>query len=208
MKLETANLLKALSEYQFYHWEDHEENQHHLMIGLPEDMINIRNFYDSFGFECIDNEYSDVKISKKQWTDIENLFFQWVSPYLSTFNQTIVTPFLSNDWEGEFDLEDIDEDELAAAYKKYKEFLISKDLYDKTPTLIETSRGYKINNADDFSTLGKMAARNNKYLFFADEEKVFMFTDSLTFNIYFKNQEVLEKEKEKIVQLLSPQFLI
>lgn len=127
-------------------------------------MINMRNFYDSFGFESIDNEYSDVKISKKQWTDIENLFFQWVSPYLSTFNQTIVTPFLSNDWEGEFDLEDIDEDELAAAYKKYKEFLISKDLYDHTPALNETSRGYKIDNTDDFSTIGKMAVRNNKYL--------------------------------------------
>ncbi|CAN2250049.1 hypothetical protein STFR1_20302 [Bacillus vallismortis] len=48
-----------------------------------------------------------------------------------------------------------------------------------------------------------MAARNNKYLFFADGDKVFMFTDSLT----LKDQEVLEKEKKKIKGLLNPKFL-
>lgn len=74
-------------------------------------------------------------------------------------------PYLSNDWEGEIDLEDIEEDELAPVYKEYKEFLSSNDLYDDMATLVEISRGYKIDDLGDFSTLGKMAARNNKYLF-------------------------------------------
>ncbi|CAN2247235.1 hypothetical protein [Bacillus vallismortis] len=207
MKLETSKLLSVLSQYQFFNWENEEENHHQLVIGLPEDIVEIKDFYDSFGFESVDNEYSDIKISKQQWIDIENKFFQWISPYLSTFNQTIVTPDLSNDWEGEIDLEDIEEDELAPVYKEYKEFLSSNDLYDDMATLVEISRGYKIDDLGDFSTLGKMAARNNKYLFFADGDKVFMFTDSLTLKVYFKDQEVLEKEKKKIERLLNPKFL-
>ncbi|MEC1431550.1 hypothetical protein P9C69_12700 [Bacillus subtilis] len=207
MKLETSKLLSVLSQYQFFNWENEEENHHKLVIGLPEDIVEIKDFYDSFGFESVDNEYSDIKISKQQWIDIENKFFQWISPYLSTFNQTIVTPYLSNDWEGEIDLEDIEEDELAPVYKEYKEFLSSNDLYDDMATLVEISRGYKIDDLGDFSTLGKMAARNNKYLFFADGDKVFMFTDSLTLKVYFKDQEVLEKEKKKIERILNPKFL-
>ncbi|UGW84550.1 hypothetical protein LT232_20460 [Bacillus velezensis] len=208
MKLETSKLLSVLSQYQFFNWENEEENHHKLVIGLPEDIVEIKDFYDSFGFESVDNEYSDIKVSKQQWIDIENKFFQWISPYLSTFNQTIVTPYLSNDWEGEIDLEDIEEDELAPVYKEYKEFLSSNDLYDDMATLVEISRGYKIDDLGDFSTLGKMAARNNlQYLFFADGNKVFIFTDSLTFKVYFKDQEVLEKEKKKIEQLLNPKFL-
>ncbi|MEC0731288.1 hypothetical protein [Bacillus spizizenii] len=207
MKLETSKLLSVLSQYQFFNWENEEGNHHKLVIGLPEDIVEIKDFYDSFGFESVDNEYSDIKISKQQWIDIENKFFQWISPYLSTFNQTIVTPYLSNDWEGEIDLEDIEEDELAPLYKEYKEFLASNDLYDDMATLVEISRGYKIDDLGDFSTLGKMAARNNKYLFFADGDKVFMFTDSLTLKVYFKDQEVLEKEKKKIERLLNPKFL-
>ncbi|UGW84591.1 hypothetical protein LT232_00105 [Bacillus velezensis] len=204
MKLETSKLLSVLSQYQFFNWENEEENHHKLVIGLPEDIVEIKDFYDSFGFESVDNEYSDIKVSKQQWIDIENKFFQWISPYLSTFNQTIVTPYLSNDWEGEIDLEDIEEDELAPVYKEYKEFLSSNDLYDDMATLVEISRGYKIDDLGDFSTLGKMAARNNlQYLFFADGNKVFIFTDSLTFKVYFKDQEVLEKEKKKIEQLLN-----
>lgn len=39
------------------------------------------------------------------------------------------------------------------------------------------------------------------------KKKVFMFTDSLTCNMYFKNQEVLEKEKEKNSKLLNPQLI-
>lgn len=207
MKLETSKLLSVLSQYQFFNWENEEGNHHKLVIGLPEDIVEIKDFYDSFGFESVDNEYSDIKISKQQWIDIENKFFQWISPYLSTFNQTIVTPYLSNDWEGEIDLEDIEEDELAPLYKEYKEFLASNDLYDDMATLVEISRGYKIDDLGDFSTLGKMAARNNKYLFFADGDKVFMFTDSITLKVYFKDQEVLEKEKKKIERLLNPKFL-
>nr|WGD88389.1 hypothetical protein P5656_02560 [Bacillus subtilis] len=207
MKLETSKLLSVLSQYQFFNWENEEENHHQLVIGLPEDIVEIKDFYDSFGFESVDNEYSDIKISKQQWIDIENKFFQWISPYLSTFNQTIVTPYLSNDWEGEIDLEDIEEDELAPVYKEYKEFLSSNDLYDDMATLVEISRGYKIDDLGDFSTLGKMVMRNNKYLFFADGDKVFMFTDSLTLKVYFKDQEVLEKEKKKIERLLNPKFL-
>ncbi|MFS3940186.1 hypothetical protein ACL9SS_01620 [Bacillus subtilis] len=207
MKLETSKLLSVLSQYQFFNWENEEENHYKLVIGLPEDIVEIKDFYDSFGFESVDNEYSDIKISKQQWIEIENNFFQWISPYLSTFNQTIVTPYLSNDWEGEIDLEDIEEDELAPVYKEYKEFLSSNDLYDDMATLVEISRGYKIDDLGDFSTLGKMAARNNKYLFFADGDKVFMFTDSLTLKVYFKDQEVLEKEKKKIERFLNPKFL-
>ncbi|NTU24959.1 hypothetical protein HPX95_01930 [Bacillus tequilensis] len=207
MKLQTAQLLTILSEYQFFDWEDHENNKHLMMIGLPENTLEIKDFYQSFGFESVENSFSNIKISKKQWVQMEDLFFQWISPYLSTFGQTVVTPFLNNDWEGECDLDDIMDDEFAHAYKAYKAFLIDNDLYDHRPALIETSRGYQIDHIGDFSILGRMAARNHRYLFFADGDKVFMFTDSLTFQMYCKDEEVLHHEKKKIKQMLHPDFL-
>ncbi|MCY9030398.1 hypothetical protein [Bacillus inaquosorum] len=208
MKLQTAQLLTILSEYQFFDWEHHENNKHRIMIGFPENMLIIKDFYQSFGFDSVENPYSKIKISKKQWVHMEDLFFQWISPYLSTFRLTIVTPFLSNDWEGECHLDDIMDDEFADAYKAYKAFLIGNGLYGLTPTLIENCRGYQIDHIGDFSILGKMAARNYHYLFFADGDKVFMFTDSLTFQMYCKDGEVLHNEKRKIEKLLNPDFLL
>lgn len=203
MNLHTAQLLTILSEYQFFDWEHQKNNKHRILIGLPENKHEIKDFYQSFGFESVENPYSNIKISKKQWVHMEDLFFQWISPYLSTFGQTVVTPFLSNDWEGECHLDD----EFAAAYEAYKAFLIGSGLYDHTPALIETSRGYQIDHIGDFSILGKMAARNHQYLFFADGDKAFMFTDSLTFQMFCKDEEVLHNEKRKIEQLLHPDFL-
>ncbi|OBA07081.1 hypothetical protein A9D36_07835 [Bacillus subtilis] len=207
MKVQTAQLLTILSEYQFFDWEHRENNKHRIIMGLPENTLGIKGFYQSFGFESVENPYSNIKISKKRWVDMEDLFFQWISPYLAAFGQTVVTPFLSNDWEGECDLDDMMDDEFSHAYKEYKAFLISNDLYDHTPALIETSRGYQIDHIGDFSILGKMAARNYHYLFFADGDKVFMFTDSLTFQMYCKDEEVLHNEKKKIEQMLHPDFL-
>ncbi len=80
-------------------------------------------------------------------------------------------------------------------------------MYDHTPTLIEKSRGYQIDHIGDLSILGKMAARNHHYLFFADGNKVFMFIDSLTFQVYCKDEEVLHNEKSKIEKLLHSDFL-
>ncbi|MEC0575871.1 hypothetical protein P8833_19240 [Bacillus inaquosorum] len=207
MKLQTAQLLTILSEYQFFDWEHQKNNKHRIMIGLPENMLIIKEFYQSFGFDSVENPYSNIKISNKQWVHMEDLFFQLISPYLSTFRLTIVTPFLSNDWEGECHLDDIMDDEFADAYKAYKAFLIGNGLYGLTPTLIDYCRGYQIDHIGDFSILGKMAARNHHYLFFADGDKVFMFTDSLTFRMYCKDGEVLHNEKRKIEQLLNPDFL-
>ncbi|MCY7885335.1 hypothetical protein MOA93_09440 [Bacillus spizizenii] len=117
MKRHTAKLLTILSEYQFFDWEHQKNNKHRIMIGLPENMLIIKGFYQSFGFDSVENPYSNIKISKKQWIHMEDLFFQWISPYLSTFGQTVVTPFLSNDWEGECHLDDIMDDEFADAYE-------------------------------------------------------------------------------------------
>lgn len=80
------------------------------------------------------------------------------------------------------------DDEFAEVYEEYKAFLIGNDLYDHTPTLLENSMGYQIAHIGDFSILGKMTARNHHYLFFADGDKVFMFTDSLTFQMYCKDK--------------------
>ncbi|MBK4203792.1 hypothetical protein EGI09_07530 [Bacillus subtilis] len=170
-------------------------------------MLITKDFYQSFGFDSVENPYTNIKITKKQWVHMEDLFFQWISPYLSTFGQTVVTPFLSNDWEGGCHLDDMMDDEFAEVYEEYKAFLIGNDLYDHTPTLLENSRGYQIDHIRDFSILGKMAARNHHYLFFTDGDKVFMFTDSLTFQMYCKDKEVLHNEMRKIGQLLHPDFL-
>lgn len=174
---------------------------------LPKNMLITKDFYQSFGFDSVENPYTNIKITKKQWVHMEDLFFQWISPYLSTFGQTVVTPFLSHDWEGGCHLDDMMDDEFAEVYEEYKAFLIGNDLYDHTPTLLENSRGYQIDHIRDFSILGKMAARNHHYLFFTDGDKVFMFTDSLTFQMYCKDKEVLHNEMRKIGQLLHPDFL-
>lgn len=91
------------------------------MIGFPENMLIIKDFYQSFGFDSVENPYSNIKISKTVGP-YGGSIFQWISPYLSTFRLTIVTPFLSNDWEGECHLDDIMDDEFADAYKAYKAF--------------------------------------------------------------------------------------
>ncbi|CUB16259.1 hypothetical protein BN2127_JRS7_03492 [Bacillus subtilis] len=122
---------------------------------LPKNMLITKDFYQSFGFDSVENPYTNIEITKKQWVHMEDLFFQWISPYLSTFGQTVVTPFLSNDWEGGCHLDDMMDDEFAEVYEEYKAFLIDNDLYDHTPTLLENSRGYQIDHIGDFSILGK-----------------------------------------------------
>lgn len=44
MKLHTAKLLTILSEYQFFDWEHQKNNKHRIMIGLPENMLIIKDF--------------------------------------------------------------------------------------------------------------------------------------------------------------------
>ncbi|MCY8426468.1 hypothetical protein MOC70_17940 [Bacillus vallismortis] len=128
---------------------------------------------------------------------MEDLFFQWISPDLSTFSQTVVTPFLNHDWEGKCHLGDLQDDEFTDAYQACKAFLMRNDLYDHSLSFAENSRGYRIDHTDDFETLGKMAARNDHYyLFFADRDKVFMFTDALTLQMYCKDEDVLDHEKK------------
>ncbi|MGG0838503.1 hypothetical protein ABE057_15245 [Bacillus paralicheniformis] len=209
MKLATTELLKELSEYQFFNWEDDEQNEFKLIIGMPDEKLKKKDFYSSFGFESVENPYSEICIDSKEWIELEDQFFKWVAPYLTNFENTIVTPFLSAYWEGEIDLEDIDDQdqEISIAYKEYKKFLISKGLYSMEPTLFETCRGYEIENINEYSIIGKMAVRSNQYLFFSDHNKVFMFTDALTLKIYFKNQDVMENEKDLINKTLNSKFL-
>ncbi|MFC8151889.1 hypothetical protein ACFUP3_19665, partial [Bacillus paralicheniformis] len=102
---------------------------------------------------------------------------------------------------------DDQDQEISIAYKEYKKFLISKGLYSMEPTLFETCRGYEIENINEYSIIGKMAVRLNQYLFFSDHNKVFMFTDALTLKIYFKNQDVMENEKDLINKTLNSKFL-
>ncbi|MDO8225943.1 hypothetical protein [Bacillus cabrialesii] len=42
----------------------------------------------------------------------------------------------------------------------------------KVQTAQLLTMGYQIDHIEDFSLLGKMAARNQRYLFFADGDKV------------------------------------
>ncbi|MEC1353440.1 hypothetical protein P9D51_21455 [Bacillus sonorensis] len=209
MKLATTKLLKKLSEYHFFNWEDDEQNEFNLIIGMPDNKLKKKDFYSSFGFESVENPHSEIYINAREWVELEDQFFMWVAPYLTNFKNTIVTPFLNADWEGEIDLEDIDDQdqELSIAYKDYKKFLISKGLYSMEPTLLETCRGYEIENINEYSIIGKMAARSNQYLFFSDNNKVFMFTDALTLKIYYKDKDVMEKEKDLINKILNPKFL-
>ncbi|CAN2249981.1 hypothetical protein STFR1_20268 [Bacillus vallismortis] len=81
----------------------------------------------------------------------------------STFSQTVVTPFLNHDWEGECHHGDLQDEEFTDAYQACKAFLMRNDLYDHSLSFAENSRGYRIDHTDDFETLGKMAARNDHY---------------------------------------------
>lgn len=93
MKLATTELLKELSEYQFFNWEDDEQNEFKLIIGMPDEKLKKKDFYSSFGFESVENPYSEICIDSKEWIELEDQFFKWVAPYLTNFENTIVTPF-------------------------------------------------------------------------------------------------------------------
>jgi len=41
MKLATTELLKELSEYQFFNWEDDEQNEFKLIIGMPDEKLTL-----------------------------------------------------------------------------------------------------------------------------------------------------------------------
>lgn len=44
MKLATTELLKELSEYQFFNWEDDEQNEFNLIIGMPDEKLKKKTF--------------------------------------------------------------------------------------------------------------------------------------------------------------------
>jgi len=211
-KINTADLIKFLSNYHFYDWDLQQKNKCVMNFGMSQDILqshNIPEYYDSWGYEAINNKYAPIEFSVSQWLQLENSFFNWLSQAESILmHNIIVTPRLSNIW---------------TKYSSYqqnwsKKNIWEKDDYDLYLNTLEAAkiinlrkpqfnldcRGAVIENFNELKILGKMATRNFDLIFFSNNNMVFRITEYLTLQLELKDQITYSNVQQNLLELLNP----
>lgn len=215
--ISTSNLISQLGKYDFYDWEQNEdENECILKFGMPNNILlkqNVSNFYDSWGLDAVQNEFSNPSYTSEKWLELETVFFDWLDKagdFLFPKERVIATPNLERNWylQGEQKPEWDDKNKwIKPDYDKYISILLESEVIEEGPTLREEYRGVIIEDFSEIKTIGKIAIKGVPLLFFSDEDKVITISEYLSVSIYFKNQTLLEKSKPFLKKILDIQIL-
>lgn len=211
-KIKLLNLLKKVLKYDFYDWELGEENKNSIIVGMPNDLLNklhFPDFYDSMGFDAVNNPYAQLSLSSMEWLNLEKEFFNWfkeVENILFSKKELIVTPELERNWWID---EEVDSNSwIMAEYETYLSLLKKYGMIESSPSLKEPYRGGEIESFDEFILLAKMSIRGVPLLFLNDEDTIIRISDYLTIQIFFRNKEMLEKKKAQLVEEFDAQILV
>lgn len=216
--LTTNDLILKLVNYNFYDWEGESEPQHIYRLGMPQqilDDLGFPNFYDSWGYEAVQNIHADLPLLPKHWLTLEQTFFNWLKKakdILFPNGTSIVTPELSTYWlpyekhppnwtkKNKWEKPD---------YDSYVALLQEAGIINLEPaSLKENLRGAIVQDYREFETLGKIAARNQPLLFFANEDRVIRVTEYLSILIELKEEETYRDVQRPLIETLNPQFLM
>lgn len=211
-KIKLLNLLKKALKYDFYDWELGEENKNSIIVGMPNDLLNklhFPDFYDSMGFDAVNNPYAQPSLSSMEWLNLEKEFFNWfkeVENILFSKKKLIVTPELERNWWID---EEVDSNSwIMAEYEAYLSLLKKYGMIESSPSLKEPYRGGEIESFDEFILLAKMSIRGVPLLFLNNEDTIIRISDYLTIQIFFRNKEILEKKKAQLVEEFDAQILV
>lgn len=205
--LNTTSLIKKLVSYSFFDWDDEmKSNKLKLHIGMGSSFlqsVDMNLFYDSWGFESVENPYSSVVISRKKWIELENAFFNWLGRYENLFlsQEMIVTPYLTNNWFA-FDWNCSEWDDsnywMKSDYIAYENLLLSNGVINSRPAIREDYRGALITSFDEFKTIGKMSTKGLRLLFFINNEAVIRITEYLTIQFFPKDSYTMNIFRGKL----------
>lgn len=212
--LNTQLLLKELLCYEFFDWDNESDsNQPTIFLGMPEEICNsleIKDFYSSWGFESVENKYSDVSIDTKKWIELENAYFNWLKktePILFPAGKVIVTPDLNREWQIDQYVQSEILNQFLDDVRKYEDLLVNSRVIVFPPDLRENYRGALIENYEELQTLGKLSVKGVPLLFFSDRKWVIRLTEYLTIKIIAKDKELLDQTKEELMKVLNPTIL-
>lgn len=210
------DLLLQLSKYDFYEWEQEDTNKFRLTVGLPINILsnlNLNNFYDSWGFEAVQNEFADPSFTIEKWLKLENLFFNWLQKmedYLFPKGKVIATPNLERNWylyDSLYPNWDNTNNWVKPDYEKYISLLFDSNAVLEGPSLRDEYRGVIIENYSEVRTLGKISVKGVPILFFSKGDMVITITEYLTVLIYYRNSMLLEQSRSQLVKFLDAQIL-
>lgn len=215
--LPTSELISKLTNYSFLNWENPCCNDNILRFGMPQQIMmrcGIDRFYDSWGYESVQNPNSEIVISPRKWLLLENEFFDWLEnakELLFPTGSSIVTPNLTTwwfpsekyppKWTSRNKWKKID-------FDSYENLLSKADVLNLEPvSLREDYRGGIVENYVEFKILGKIAVKNQPLYFFANEDRVIILTEYLSIILVLENQKLYQYLKNTLIKKLNPQLL-
>jgi hypothetical protein len=211
--LRTSELLVQLSEYSFYDWERTFDSRPYYAawFGMPQsvlDDLKVPTFYDTWGFDAVQNPHATPSFTVEQWLQFEETFFSWLRPaqeLLLDHGTCIVTPNLM-DWWYPLDQHPIKWGRRNRWMKPHYERYVG--LVDQVQPFQESAcRGGIIEGWTEFETLSRMATRNKRLQFFTGGDRVVTITEYLTVIIDFSDQQVYQKVADQMHEQLRAQLL-
>ncbi len=218
LPLKTADLIQRLAEYSFFDWDQEQDDKLSINLGMsPEilETLEVPNFYDSWGYEAVNNVNAPLSLEVKQWRLLEEQFFSWLKkaePVFLPDSGAIVTPNLCDYWfpHGSHFPMKLPKGKTweKADHHRYALLLAQAGVVDLgTPRCRQDYRGAVVENFEEFLVLGKMATRKFQLLFFADGDRVYKITEYLTVTLEMRDEEAYREVKKNLTALLNPLIL-
>ncbi|WP_057913624.1 hypothetical protein [Peribacillus muralis] len=213
--ISTKNLLSQLVKYDFYDWEQNDEIEEYILkFGMPNNLLlNVNNFYDSWGFDAVQNEFANPSYTTEEWLELETVFFDWLGKagdFLFPKGKVIATPNLERNWYLNGEQPPIWDNKnkwMKSDYDKYISLLHKSEVIEEGPSLREEYRAVMIEDFSEVRTLGKLSVKGVPLLFFLDEDKVITLSEYLSVIIYFRNPTLLEQNKNHLKRMLDIKIL-
>ena len=218
LSLKTADLIHRLDDYSFFDWDQEREDKLSITVGMSPkilEVLEVPTFYESWGYEAVNNENAPLSLEVKQWRLLEEQFFSWLKKAEAAFlpdSQAIVTPNLCDYWfpHGSHFPTKLPRGKTweKADHHRYALLLAQGGVVDLgTPRCRQDYRGAVVENFEELLVLGKMSTRNFKLLFFANKDRVYKITEYLTVTLEMKDEEAYRKVRETLTDMLDPFIL-
>jgi hypothetical protein len=76
--IRTYQLISLLVDYDFYNWDDENVKTYEMVFGIPEEklsFIGFPQFYNSWGYDAVNNENANPMFTPYEWNNLEHTFF-------------------------------------------------------------------------------------------------------------------------------------
>lgn len=167
-------------------------------------------FYDSWDFDAVNNANARLFIYDKQWLQLENDFFTWISlaeEMLFPNGKVIFTPYLERDWIVDLPKWGRTKRWIQKQRKEFEERLLSSKILVSPPSFRDNYRGGRLEDFSEVDVLARMSVKNFPLLFLVDGKMVIQLTEYLTVKITFADDNCKQAGNNLLVSLLDPQIL-